>query len=77
MLLDIAEDRESHDASRVGAAKALVTETRPTPRELVLELLDGDRGRFEAWLRAEIAEIETRRPVNGQHESSESAPAAR
>lgn len=60
-LLEVAQDVAAQEASRVGAAKALLEETRPNPREVLLKLLEGDEERLEAWLVTELEACRKRR----------------
>jgi hypothetical protein len=60
----IMEDSEVVARARVAAVKVLLEATAPKPREFVLQLLDGDTEAYERWLRAELAELESKRPVS-------------
>lgn len=60
VLLDLAEDEVALPTARVGAAKTIVDITGK-PHDVIMRLLDGDEAALEAWLRAELAALETKR----------------
>ena len=47
-----------HIGAIVSAARAILEETRTDASETLLQILDGDRTKYRAWLEAELAKLD-------------------